>query len=140
MAKVKVRSATAPAGPRTQWSTPLGTTPPVNPRAIDPSLPWRSARTEPAACRIERQIKSAILSGQFKVGDYLGSENDLAAKLGVSRLPVREAVGRLQALGLVEVRTGAAGGVRVAVGKLDHIAELLKIGRASCRERVCMLV
>jgi len=47
--------------------------------------------------------------------------------MGVSRLPVREAVSRLQALGLVEVKTGAGGGVRVATGKPDYIAELLAI-------------
>ena len=88
---------------------------------------WQAVRSEPAACRIERQIKAAILGGQFQVGDYLGSEHDLSAKLGVSRLPVREAIGRLQALGLVEVRTGAAGGARVAAGRPEHIAELLAI-------------
>lgn len=88
---------------------------------------WQAVRSEPAACRIERQIKAAILGRQFQVGDYLGSEHDLSAKLGVSRLTVREAIGRLQALGLVEVRTGAAGGARVAAGRPEHIAELLAI-------------
>jgi GntR family transcriptional repressor for pyruvate dehydrogenase complex len=90
-------------------------------------MSWRSARSEPAGSRIERQIKAAILAGQFRAGDHLGSENELAASLGVSRLPVREAVGRLQALGLVEVKTGAGGGVRVAAGKPDHIAQMLVI-------------
>jgi GntR family transcriptional repressor for pyruvate dehydrogenase complex len=42
-------------------------------------------------------------------------------------LPVREAIGRLQAVGLVEVRPGAAGGTRVALGRPEHIAELLAI-------------
>lgn len=97
------------------------------PRAVAQPIGWRSARSEPAGSRIERQIKAAILAGQCRPGDFLGSENDLAASLGVSRLPVREAVGRLQALGLVEVKTGAGGGVRVAAGKPDHIAEMLAI-------------
>lgn len=100
---------------------------PAPPRAAAQPMSWRSARSEPAGSRIERQIKTAILAGQFHAGDYLGSENDLAARLGVSRLPVREAIGRLQALGLVEVKTGAGGGVRVAAGKPDHIAEILAI-------------
>jgi GntR family transcriptional repressor for pyruvate dehydrogenase complex len=91
------------------------------------AFPWRSARSEPAASRIERQIKEAILNGQFKVGDYIGSEHDLSTELGVSRLPVREALNRLQALGLVDVTTGAAGGARVAAGRPHHIAELLVI-------------
>ena len=103
--------------------------PPEKPSAAndETALAWIPIRSEPAGLRIERQIKAAILKGQYRVGEYLGSENDLAAQLGVSRLPVREAVGRLQALGLVEVRTGAAGGVRVAAGKPDGIAELLAI-------------
>jgi len=101
---------------------------PASPPANDDvAFAWCPVRSEPAGLRIERQIKAAILSGRCKVGEHLGSENDLAAQLGVSRLPVREAVGRLQALGLVEVRTGAAGGVRVAAGKPDGIAELLAI-------------
>ena len=104
----------APAATR----LPAGSTAPIQ---------WRTVRSEPAACRIERQIKAAILDRQFQVGDYLGSEHDLSAKLGVSRLPVREAIGRLQALGLVEVTTGATGGARVAAGRPEHIAELLAI-------------
>jgi GntR family transcriptional regulator, transcriptional repressor for pyruvate dehydrogenase complex len=96
-------------------------------RVVAQPIGWRSARSEPAGSRIERQIKTAILTGQCRAGDFLGSENDLAASLGVSRLPVREAIGRLQALGLVEVKTGAGGGVRVASGKPDHIAEMLAI-------------
>ena len=87
----------------------------------------KAVRIEPAALGIERQIKAAILKGQFRTGDHLGSEHELASKLGVSRLPVREAMGRLQALGLVEVKTGAGGGARVAAGNPGHVAELLAI-------------
>lgn len=105
--------------------TPTSKTDP--PGGTEPAMAWHPVRSEPAGLRIERQIKAAILAGHYKVGEFLGSENDLAQQLGVSRLPVREAVGRLQALGLVEVRTGAAGGVRVAAGKPDSIAELLAI-------------
>ena len=50
------------------------------PQAGAAPVQWRAVRSEPAACRIERQIKAAILSRQFQVGDYLGSEHDLSAK------------------------------------------------------------
>lgn len=57
--------------------------------------------------RVEKQIKEAVLDGKLQPGDFLGSENDLAEQFQVSRLPIREAMGRLQALGVVDVRTGA---------------------------------
>lgn len=119
MARIKEIDA-APRARRRSKAAPAS-------RASPPPMAWRSARSEPAGSRIERQIKTAILSGQIRAGDFLGSENELAANMGVSRLPVREAVGRLQALGLVEVKTGAGGGVRVAAGRPDHIAEILAI-------------
>lgn len=88
---------------------------------------WVSEKKETTASKIERQIKAAVLDGQLAPGEFLGSENDLAAKFEVSRLPVREAVGRLGALGVVEVRTGAGGGVRIARGDPMPAVEALAI-------------
>jgi DNA-binding GntR family transcriptional regulator len=56
-------------------------------------------------------IRERILSGALPRGARLHQE-DLAAALGVSRTPVREALGRLAAEGLVEMRTNR--GARVA--------------------------
>lgn len=77
--------------------------------------------------RIERQIKEALLEGRFAPGDFLGSENDLATQFGVSRLPVREALSRLQALGVVDIKTGAGGGARIAQPNAAPPAEALAI-------------
>jgi len=55
---------------------------------------------------IERRIKDMISSGQIKPGDQLPSERELQNTLGVSRLPLREALARLQALGLIRIRHG----------------------------------
>lgn len=77
--------------------------------------------------RIERQIKEALLEGQLAPGDFLGSENDLATQFGVSRLPVREAMSRLQALGVVDIKTGAGGGARIAQPNAAPSAEALAI-------------
>jgi GntR family transcriptional repressor for pyruvate dehydrogenase complex len=76
---------------------------------------------------VERQIKDAVLDGRLQSGDFIGSENDLAAEFGVSRLPIREALSRLQTLGVVEVRPGAGGGARIASGNFDRVAEALAI-------------
>ncbi|GAA3023213.1 GntR family transcriptional regulator [Streptosporangium longisporum] len=47
-------------------------------------------------------LRGLILAGQYVPGDRLG-EAELAETLGVSRTPVREALRRLQAEGLVEI-------------------------------------
>jgi DNA-binding GntR family transcriptional regulator len=48
------------------------------------------------------QVKEWILTGEFGSGEFLGEEA-LAERLGVSRTPVREALGSLQRDGLVEI-------------------------------------
>ncbi|HTX54485.1 MAG TPA: FadR/GntR family transcriptional regulator [Candidatus Baltobacteraceae bacterium] len=55
---------------------------------------------------IERRIKDMISGGQINPGDQLPSERELQNSLGVSRLPLREALARLQALGLIRIRHG----------------------------------
>lgn len=47
-------------------------------------------------------VRTAILAGELAAGETLRQE-DLAERLGVSRMPVREAIKRLYAEGLVEI-------------------------------------
>jgi len=58
--------------------------------------------SESASLRTQvfRTLEEAILSGQLKPGDTL-AELKLSAQLGVSRTPVREAIGQLELEGLV---------------------------------------
>lgn len=58
------------------------------------------------------QIVAEVLNGEMAPGDSLPSERRLAEALGVSRPAVREAIKRLTAAGLVEVRQGDATTVR----------------------------
>ncbi|MFZ0833682.1 MAG: GntR family transcriptional regulator, partial [Mycobacterium sp.] len=58
------------------------------------------------------QIVSEVLSGGMRPGESLPSERRLAEVLGVSRPAVREALKRLSAAGLVEVRQGDSTTVR----------------------------
>ena len=51
----------------------------------------------------------------------------MALKLGVSRVPVRDAFKTLQALGIVEVKLGANGGARIAAGDPSHFADALAV-------------
>jgi DNA-binding GntR family transcriptional regulator len=47
-------------------------------------------------------LRTAILAGELRAGETLRQE-DVAERLGVSRMPVREAIKRLHSEGLVEV-------------------------------------
>ena len=58
------------------------------------------------------QILADVLSGEMQPGAALPSERRLAVVLGVSRPAVREALKRVAAAGLVEVRQGDATTVR----------------------------
>lgn len=58
------------------------------------------------------QIATDVLSGEMQPGEALPSERRLAEVLGVSRPAVREALKRLSAASLVEVRQGGVTTVR----------------------------
>lgn len=58
------------------------------------------------------QIVADVLSGEMAPGEALPSERRLAEVLGVSRPAIREALKRLAAAGLIEVRQGDATTVR----------------------------
>jgi DNA-binding FadR family transcriptional regulator len=54
------------------------------------------------------QLREAIMSGRYRPGDRLPSQRALAADLGVNMASIREALGRLEQLRLLEVRHGSA--------------------------------
>jgi GntR family transcriptional regulator len=60
----------------------------------------------PIYYQLYKLLKSRIENGEFKVGDYLPSENTLANYYNVSRLTVRQALSKLVESGLVEKRRG----------------------------------
>jgi DNA-binding GntR family transcriptional regulator len=68
-----------------------------------------------------RAIRDQILRGERAGGEWL-REGDLAASLGVSRTPVREALRRLDAEGLVRHERNR--GVQVASWSLDDLDEI----------------
>lgn len=76
---------------------------------------------------VAERIEAAIISGALEPGSRL-SEQALAASLGVSRGPLREAIRRLEGRKLLE-RTPNIG-VRVAALSLKDLNELLQIREA----------
>ena len=63
-----------------------------------------------------RGILGLIMDGALVDGDRLPSEPEMATTLGISRPVVRQALGRLQQVGVVDVRWGAGSFVRDAAG------------------------
>lgn len=73
--------------------------------------------------RIAGALRTAIVRGRLKPGDALPSERELAEKYAVNRSSVREALTRLEAWGLVQIRHG--GVTRVSDFLLTAGLELL---------------
>jgi DNA-binding FadR family transcriptional regulator len=56
--------------------------------------------------KIADSVADAIESGQYKLGDRLPTERELAEQFGVSRPTLREAMIALEMLGMIEARHG----------------------------------
>lgn len=57
--------------------------------------------------RIVEHFRSALTKGEFAIGERLPTETELCETFGASRYTVREALGRLQDLGLIDRRQGS---------------------------------
>ncbi|MGI4878026.1 MAG: FadR/GntR family transcriptional regulator [Janthinobacterium lividum] len=79
------------------------------------------AATEPDRLyrELARKLLAVLASGQYKVGDRLPAERELAVDYAVSRPTVREAIIALEVQGLVEVRVGSGAYVRRLPGAGD---------------------
>ena len=70
-------------------------------------MPFQAVATQRLYEQVAGQVTDLVARGEFKPGDRLPPERDLAKLLGVSRPIVREAMIALEMAGLVEVRVGA---------------------------------
>ena len=69
------------------------------------------------------RIKRAILLGEFKAGDKLPSERDLAKQFQVSRVAIREALRKLEHSGFIVTRQGATGGTYVTDLTFEYLTD-----------------
>ena len=76
---------------------------------------------------IVADVRAAVAARRMAPGDFLGTEKDIAAKAGVSRIVARDALRTLEALGIVEIKMGAGGGARIARGNPRLFAEALAV-------------
>jgi DNA-binding FadR family transcriptional regulator len=77
-------------------------------------VPIQTVASQRLYQQVAGQLGELIRQGEFRQGDRLPPERDLARQLGVSRPTVREAMIALEIAGLVEVRTGSGAYVRKA--------------------------
>jgi DNA-binding GntR family transcriptional regulator len=74
------------------------------------------SRDEALVDQLAATIRARILTGEIEVGSRLPQER-LAAEFGVSRTPIREALRKLQASGIVEVQPNRGAIVRGATAR-----------------------
>jgi GntR family transcriptional repressor for pyruvate dehydrogenase complex len=96
---------------------------------------------EPRGAEIATKLREEILRGMYQPGERLPSERDLARQLHVHRSSVREALKKLEQLGLVVIRRG--GGARVVPlhdASLDVVGHLLEMDELPDPELVRQLL
>lgn len=111
----------APAGPADEYSRVLEQ---VLGGASGPAL--RPVRLPTAASEVADRLITAIAIGEYLPGERLPPERELAQILDVGRSTVREAIGRLQAVGIVDIRRGRQGGTYVRESWTGASAEAVR--------------
>jgi GntR family transcriptional regulator, transcriptional repressor for pyruvate dehydrogenase complex len=86
-----------------------------------------AGRSSSLSAQIVADVRDSLFGKRLKPGDFLGTEKDLAARFGVSRIVARDALRTLEALGIVEIRMGKGGGARIAQGNPRLFAEALAV-------------
>jgi DNA-binding GntR family transcriptional regulator len=89
--------------------------------------PGRAAAKAGATARVHAALREAIVSLEFRPGEALDKQA-IAARLGVSRFPVGEAMNRLAAEGLVDIVPQSAS--RVALIRISDARENMFLRRA----------
>jgi len=111
-------------------------------------------KTSKISDEVYKQLVSLISSGQFKPGEKLPSEREMASDLGISRQSIREALYRAEIMGLVEVRQGEGSFVLSSVreslrppllvlleeeaGRIFEFLEVRKVIEGWCAEKAAM--
>jgi GntR family transcriptional repressor for pyruvate dehydrogenase complex len=86
-----------------------------------------AGRSSSMSAQIVAWVRDALFAKKLKPGDFLGTEKDLAARFGASRIVARDALRTLEALGIVEIRMGKGGGARIAQDNPRLFAEALAV-------------
>ena len=102
----------------------------AQPSTLATKIPGRMffpGRSASLSSQIIGDVRDALFAKKLKPGDSIGTENEIAARYGVSRIVARDALRTLEALGIAEIRMGKGGGARVARGNPRLFAEALAV-------------
>jgi len=72
----------------------------------------KNLKTQNLQGLIQEQLKLYIAENEMKSGDPFPTEYELAKKLGISRTAIREALKKLETLGIIEVKPGVGRFIR----------------------------
>jgi len=75
-------------------------------------MEFKNLKTQDLQQLIQEQISLYIIENDLKTGDPFPTEYELVKKLGISRTAIREALKRLETLGIIEVRLGVGRFIR----------------------------
>jgi len=107
-------------------------------RDLTTAEPLATVRREALADVLARRIRTFISSGTFADGDRLPPILEMARQFSVGAATVREAVRKLEALGVVEVRHGS--GVYVGAGRERLLLASPGLGVMSSRRLLSDLI
>lgn len=77
--------------------------------------------------QLAAQLRDEILRGRYRAGERLPSERDLAVRFAVHRGAVREALKKLEQLGILDIGRGGARVVPLSEASLDVVEHLLDL-------------
>src|SRR5919106_4893134 len=123
-----------PIAPPTEQRPTVTTTWPGTVASLDAVL--RPVREGNAFEEAVQRILQAIKLGAVTAGERLPAERDLAKRLGISRVTLREALRALIDAGYVESRRGRSGGTFVTYRPDEHVDDAPVTAHVDPRERL----
>ena len=98
-------------------------------------MPIKQIKHQKISDIVFEQLKTMIINREWRPGDKIPSENEIAQTMSVSRVSVRAALQRLASIGIIESRQG--GGTFVceysSSRQLEHLTPLLMLTRYDYR-------
>ncbi len=85
-------------------------------------------------------LRGEILRGQYRSGERLPSERDLAARFEANRGAIRETIKKLEQLGIVSVAPGGVRVLPVEEATLEVLGHLLELGEIQQPELVAQML